>query len=128
MNASSHHAKNVSFAIVGTGGAGAVTSGKILLEAAGKAGWYGLMNLSVGPQIRGGEAAALVRLSTEPAATMSKDFDILVAIDWKNAERFISAMPVAKGGLVICDPTAGSPPKAVLENHYASAFLSMGSR
>ncbi|MFV0514808.1 MAG: 2-oxoacid:acceptor oxidoreductase subunit alpha [Jhaorihella sp.] len=115
MNASSHHAKNVSFAIVGTGGAGAVTSGKILLEAAGKAGWYGLMNLSVGPQIRGGEAAALVRLSTEPATTMSKDFDILVAIDWKNADRFISAMPVAKGGLVICDPTAGSPPKAVLE-------------
>lgn len=115
MNASSHRAKNVSFAIVGTGGAGAVTAGKLLLEAAGRAGWYGLMNLSVGPQIRGGEAAALVRLSTGPAACMSKDFDILVAIDWKNADRFIGAMPVAKGGLVICDPAAGSPPKAVLE-------------
>ena len=115
MDGTSHQAKNVSFAIVGSGGAGAVTAGKLLLESAGKAGWYGLMNLSVGPQIRGGEAAALVRLSTGPAACMSKDFDILVALDWKNADRFISAMPVAKGGLVVCDPEAGDPPRAVLE-------------
>ncbi len=106
---------NVSFAVVGTGGKGAITAGSILLEVAGKGGWHGLLNRSVGPQIRGGEAAALVRLSTEPAFTMSKDFNILVALDWKNAERFISAMPVAKGGLVIADPASGAPPRAVLE-------------
>ncbi len=115
MNALSHQAKTVSFAIVGTGGAGAITAGSILLESAGKSGWYGLLTRSVGPQIRGGEAAALVRLSTEPAACMSKEFDILVAIDWKNANRFIGNMPVAAGGLVICDPAAGDPPKAVLD-------------
>lgn len=115
MDGTSHTAKNVSFAIVGSGGAGAVTAGKLLLESAGKAGWYGLMNLSVGPQIRGGEAAALVRLSTGPAACMSRDFNILVALDWKNADRFINAMPVAGGGLVICDPEAGDPPRAVLD-------------
>ncbi|KUJ86189.1 2-oxoglutarate synthase [Ruegeria marisrubri] len=115
MNAHSDHANNISFAIVGSGGAGAMTAGAILLEAAGKSGWYGLLNRSVGPQIRGGEAAALVRLSTKPASCMSKQFDILVAIDWKNADRFINAMPVASGGLVICDPAAGDPPKAVLE-------------
>lgn len=107
--------KNVSFAIVGTGGAGAITAGSILIEAAGKSGWYGLLNRSVGPQIRGGEAAALVRLSTGPAACMSRAFDILVAIDWKNADRFIGAMPVARGGLVICDPEAGEPPAAIRE-------------
>lgn len=115
MNAASHQAKTVSFAIVGAGGAGAITAGSILLESAGKSGWYGLLTRSVGPQIRGGEAAALVRLSTEPAACMSKDFDILVAIDWKNANRFIGAMPVAIGGLVICDPAQGSPPQAVID-------------
>lgn len=107
--------RNISFAIVGTGGAGAITAGSLLLEAAGKAGWYGLLTRSVGPQIRGGEAAALVRLSTASAACMSKEFDILVAIDWKNADRFIGAMPVARGGLVICDPEAGPPPRAVRE-------------
>ncbi|MCP5088692.1 MAG: 2-oxoacid:acceptor oxidoreductase subunit alpha [Rhodobacteraceae bacterium] len=115
MDASPKRAKNVSFAIVGSGGTGAITAGSILLAAAGKSGWYGLLNRSVGPQIRGGEAAALVRLSTKPAACMSKEFDILVAIDWKNADRFIGAMPIAAGGLVICDPAAGDPPQALIE-------------
>lgn len=92
-----------------------MTSGAMLIEAAGKAGWYGLLTRSVGPQIRGGEAAALVRLSASHAACMVKEFDILVAIDWKNADRFIGAMPVAPGGLVICDPAAGAPPRAVTE-------------
>lgn len=115
MNPSERLLDNVSFAVVGSGGAGAITAGSILLEAAGKSGWYGLLTRSVGPQIRGGEAAALVRLATKSATCMSKDFDILVAIDWKNADRFIGAMPVADGGLVIADPEAGSPPRAVLE-------------
>lgn len=115
MAATSGPRKNVSFAIVGTGGKGAVTAGSILQEAAGKAGWHGLLTRSVGPQIRGGEAAALVRLSTSPAFCMSKDFNILVALDWKNANRFISAMPVAAGGLVIADPAAGDPPQAILD-------------
>ncbi|MDF1717756.1 MAG: 2-oxoacid:acceptor oxidoreductase subunit alpha [Antarcticimicrobium sp.] len=106
-------AKNVSFAVVGSGGAGAITAGSILIEAAGKSGWHGLMTRSVGPQIRGGEAAALVRLSTKPAFCMSRDFDILVAIDWKNADRFIGSMPVASAGLVIADPAAGDPPAAL---------------
>jgi len=106
---------NVSFAVVGTGGKGAITAGSILLEVAGKGGWHGLLNRSVGPQIRGGEAAALVRLATRPAFSMSKHFNILVALDWKNADRFISAMPVASGGLVITDPASGAPPQAVLD-------------
>jgi 2-oxoglutarate/2-oxoacid ferredoxin oxidoreductase subunit alpha len=107
--------ESVSFAIVGTGGAGAITAGSILQEAAGKVGWYGVLVRSVGPQIRGGEAAALVRLSTTPAECMTKDFDILVAIDWKNADRFIGDMPVAPGGLVIADPNAGPVPAAITD-------------
>ncbi len=129
MNASSSPptvARSVSFAIVGTGGAGAVTAGSLLLEAAGKAGWYGVMNRSVGPQIRGGEAAALVRLSPRPVSCMSKRFDILVAIDWKNADRFIHAMPVAGGGLVICDPAAGEPPRELREADCAIVEVPLG--
>ncbi len=110
MSQSQQARDSVSFAIVGTGGAGAMTAGSLLLEAAGKSGWYGVLNRSVGPQIRGGEAAALVRLATHPAECMSKDFDILIAIDWKNADRFIGNMPVATGGLVVADPKAGAVP------------------
>ncbi len=102
--------ESVSFAIVGTGGAGAITAGSLLLEAAGKSGFHGVLNRSVGPQIRGGEAAALVRIACHPVECMSRDFDVLIAIDWKNADRFIANMPVATGGLVFADPKAGPVP------------------
>ena len=49
----------VSLVIAGSGGAGVMTVGEMLLKAAARAGWYGLMTRSNGPQIRGGEAAAL---------------------------------------------------------------------
>ena len=58
----------IAVAIVGSGGAGAITAGGLLLEAAGRAGWQGLMTRSVGPQIRGGEALAMVRLATAPVS------------------------------------------------------------
>ena len=51
-----------SVAIAGSGGAGVMTAGTLLLEAAARAGLYGLMVRTSGPQIRGGEAAALLRL------------------------------------------------------------------
>jgi len=117
---------NVSFAIVGSGGAGAITAGSILQEAAGKAGWYGLLLRSVGPQIRGGESAALVRLSTGPAECMTKEFNILVAIDWKNADRFAADMPVAAGGLVIADPSAGDVPAVITETGVMVETCAMG--
>lgn len=102
--------RSISFAIVGSGGAGAITAGSMLLEAAGKAGWYGVMNRSVGPQIRGGEAAALVRLSTVPVDCMAEFYDFVVAIDWRNADRFAAEMPLAGDGLAVGDPTAGAVP------------------
>jgi len=107
--------KSISIAIVGSGGAGAITAGSIILEAAGKAGWYGIMNRSVGPQIRGGEAAALVRLANQPVNCMSESYDLLVAIDWNNAERFAAEMPLADDGLIICDPERGPVPDIMTE-------------
>ena len=77
--------ESVSVAIVGSGGAGALTAGNFLLEAACLAGWQGLLSRTVGPQIRGGEAAALVRLSIHPVECLSDQFDILIGIDWLNA-------------------------------------------
>ena len=57
-------------------------------EAAAKAGCYGQFARSAGPQIRGGEAAAMVRLASEPVDGPGDIFGILVAIDWHNIERF----------------------------------------
>ncbi len=104
---------SVSIAIVGSGGAGALTAGNFLLEAASSAGWQGLLSRTVGPQIRGGEAAALVRLSSQPVECLPDQFDILIGIDWLNAHRFGSEIQVGPQSLVISDPRGGDPPPIV---------------
>lgn len=104
---------SIAFAIIGSGGAGAITAGEILLEAAGKAGWYGIMSRSVGPQIRGGEAAALLRLSSRPVECMAGKIDFQIAIDWRNAERFAAEMRLDEDGLIVCDPDSGDIPAVV---------------
>jgi 2-oxoglutarate ferredoxin oxidoreductase subunit alpha len=96
--------ESVSIVIIGSGGAGALTAGEVLLRAAGRAGWYGLLTRSVGPQIRGGEAAALIRLSTRPVACMDDRFDVLIAMDWVNVDRFVAETPLGPDSLVVGDP------------------------
>jgi len=105
--------ENISIAIVGSGGAGALTTGNFLLEAACAAGWYGLMTRTVGPQIRGGEAAALVRLATHPIECMPERYDLLIGIDWLNANRFGTEIDVGPHSLVISDPRGGELPAIV---------------
>lgn len=111
--------ESVSVAVMGSGGAGALTAGNLLLEAASSAGWQGLLSRTVGPQIRGGEAAALVRLSTHPVECLPDQFEILVGIDWLNAERFGTEIEIGPQSLVISDPRGGELPRA---------FASAGAR
>jgi 2-oxoglutarate ferredoxin oxidoreductase subunit alpha len=107
-------ATGISVAIIGSGGAGALTAGNLLLEVASLAGWHGLLTRTVGPQIRGGEAAALLRLATRPVACLSDQFELLIAIDWLNANRFDSEIQLGPDSLVIGDPQGGEPPPSVL--------------
>ncbi|MEI6558661.1 MAG: 2-oxoacid:acceptor oxidoreductase subunit alpha [Rhodospirillaceae bacterium] len=114
-------ADTVSVAITGSGGAGAITAGGLLLEAAGKAGWYGLMTRTVGPQIRGGEAAALVRLARRPVSGHGDRFDLLIALDWRNVERFVAEIPLGPDSVVLADEDAGDVPAKIA----ASGALSL---
>jgi 2-oxoglutarate/2-oxoacid ferredoxin oxidoreductase subunit alpha len=104
---------SISIAIVGSGGAGALTTGNSLLEAACATGWHGLFTRTLGPQIRGGEAAALVRLAVHPVECLPEKFDLLIGIDWLNAHRFGSEIKVGPGTLVVSDPQGGDPPPMV---------------
>jgi len=104
---------SVSIAIVGSGGAGAITAGNLLLEAAGAAGWQGLLTRTVGPQIRGGEAAVCVRLAPRPVECLSDRFDLLIGIDWLNAHRFGAEIEAGPQSLVIGDPRGGELPPNV---------------
>ena len=92
-----------------------MTAGSLLLETAGRAGWYGIMTRSSGPQIRGGEAAALIRLSRQPVDSHGDRFDILLGIDWLNAERFAAEIPLDQDSLVI-GPDKTEPPQVFLDS------------
>ena len=107
---------SISIAIVGSGGAGALTTGNSLLEAACTVGWHGLLTRTLGPQIRGGEAAALIRLAVHPVECLPDRFDLLIGIDWLNAHRFGSEIRVGPGTLVISDPQGGDPPPMVTQS------------
>jgi 2-oxoglutarate ferredoxin oxidoreductase subunit alpha len=106
-------ASSISVAFVGSGGAGILTTGGMLLEAACTAGWNGLLTRSVGPQIRGGEAAAMVRLAAHTVECHADRFDLLVAVDWHNAHRFDAEISLGPRSLVISDPQGGEVPKFV---------------
>jgi 2-oxoglutarate ferredoxin oxidoreductase subunit alpha len=89
-----------------------MTAGSMLLEAAAQSGWYGLMVRSSGPQIRGGEAAALVRLASRPVDCLDDRFDVVIAVDWQNLHRFADEIPLDERSLMIGDPDQGDPPEA----------------
>lgn len=105
--------QSTSIGFIGSGGAGALTAGNLLLEAACAAGWQGLLTRSVGPQIRGGEAAALLRLASRPIECMAEHLDVLIGIDWLNAERFGAEIQVGPTSLVIGDSRGGTLPAQV---------------
>ena len=103
---------SVSVAIDGSGGAGVMTAGTMLLDAAARAGLYGLMVRTSGPQIRGGEAAALLRLSHRPVQALDDHVDLLLAMDWQNVHRFADEIPLRADSLVLCDSGEGDAPEA----------------
>jgi len=114
--------QTVSIAITGAGGAGVMTAGQMLLDAAAKAGLYGLMTRSSGPQIRGGEAAAFIRLSSEPVECPDDHFDVLFCFDWMNVDRFAAELPLRNDSVIIGDEKAGDAPD-VLVNSGARMVL-----
>jgi 2-oxoglutarate/2-oxoacid ferredoxin oxidoreductase subunit alpha len=100
----------VSLALAGSGGAGVMTVGAMLLDAAAQAGWYGLFSRLSGAQVRGGEAAALLTLSARPVESAPDVYDLLLAIDWGNVERFAAEIPLSAASIIIGDPKAGETP------------------
>ncbi len=114
---------SVSVTLTGSGGSGVMTAGSLLLQAAGKAGWYGRMTRSSGPQIRGGEAAAMLRIASEPIDAHDDRCDLLLAIDWRNVGRFAAEIPLDAEALVVGDPDGGEMPAKLAAMGARSASL-----
>ncbi|NMG44265.1 2-oxoacid:acceptor oxidoreductase subunit alpha [Aromatoleum toluvorans] len=117
--------QTVSLVMAGSGGAGVVTAGSLLLEAAARAGWYAYMTRSSGPQIRGGEAAVMVRLGTAPLASHDDCFHLLVGVDWQNVGRFAAEIPLGPDSLIIGDPGEGEVPEVFARSGAQQISLAM---
>ena len=107
---------SISIAIIGSGGAGALTTVDSLFETAAAAGWQGLFTRTMGPQIRGGEAAGLLRLAVDPVESLPDQFDLMIGIDWLNAARFGAEIKAGNQTLVISDPRGGDLPPMVTQS------------
>jgi 2-oxoglutarate ferredoxin oxidoreductase subunit alpha len=101
----------VSIALAGSGGSGVMTAGTLLLTAAANAGYYGLMVRTSGPQIRGGEAAALLRIAPHMIDGLDDCFDALVALDWGNVQRFADEIPLGERSIVVGEEAEGETPE-----------------
>jgi len=113
--------ETISLALTGSGGTGMLTAGDLLLRAAARNGLYGLLTRSVGPQIRGGESAALLRIAHYPLETHDDTFHVLFAADWKNFDRFVGEIHLDEDVLVIMDEAARDVP-AVVEETSGEVF------
>ncbi|MBC7950711.1 MAG: 2-oxoacid:acceptor oxidoreductase subunit alpha [Rhodospirillaceae bacterium] len=116
---------SVSIALCGSGGAGVMTAANMLLDAAADAGYYALFGRSSGPQIRGGEAAALVRLSNAPVTSVDDTTEILLAVDWQNVHRFAAELPLDPKSIIITDPAQGEVPEVLSKSGARIVTLPM---
>ncbi len=114
-----------SVALLGKGGAGVITAGDMLLAAAARCGLYGLMIRVVGPQIRGGESAALVRLGSAPIGCLDDRFDVLLGINWKQAEGLLADIAVDADSIVVTDPAEDDVPQSIAASGAALQQLEM---
>ena len=97
--------QHLSIAITGAGGAGVISCGELLLPAWAREGGRGLLRKAYGPQIRGGESAALLKLTDDECYTAASRYDLVVALDWDNFSRFEDEIQLGPNSWVICDET-----------------------
>jgi len=102
--------RTLTLAISGSGGAGAISTGELLLQLVAGNGGYGMLKKTFSPQIRGGEAAAILRLGRAPVATIPAQIDLLIALDWENFSRFADEVPISADTLVLHTGTDDPPP------------------
>lgn len=103
-----------------------MTAGELLLRAAATAGYYGSMNRLFGPQVRGGESAALLQISNRPIACQPDTFDLFVALDWQKVDQFAAEIPLTESSIILADPQSGPVPQSVAKSKAEVVSFKMG--
>lgn len=90
-------------AIVGSGGDGVALLGDLVLRMAASCGIYGMLVQSYGPQIRGGESAVVVRLSSTETHYEGDETDLLLCFRLADLRRFQGSIRLHPGSIVILE-------------------------
>lgn len=104
-------APQLSIAITGAGGAGVISCGELVLQAWARQGGRGLLRKAFGPQIRGGESAALLKLTSDERYTAAARYNLVLALDWGNFSRFEDEIRLGPDCWVICEEGVELPPE-----------------
>ena len=91
----------ITLAIVGSGGDGAVAAGDILSMACARDGLHVIKTEAYGPQIRGGESSCTVRISSNEIYAQADTINALVVFNWADFARFASELTLAPDAIVL---------------------------
>ena len=86
--------KSLNLSLVGSGGDGVMSTANMILRTASRKGLYGIMAQSYGPQIRGGESAAHVTISSAPVNSVGRTKDLVVCFRFADVGRFSQELKV----------------------------------
>ena len=101
--------RDVTIAVVGSGGDGVMTLGDLLAQAAAKEGLHVMKTEAYGPQIRGGESSCAVRVAADAISAPGDAVDVLVVFRWADFARFRGEIAVAPDALVLYEATDERP-------------------
>jgi 2-oxoglutarate ferredoxin oxidoreductase subunit alpha len=112
----------LTFAFVGSGGDGAVAAGDIIAGACASEGLHVLKTEAYGPQIRGGESSAVVRVSTAPIHAQADCVDVLVVFSWADFAKFDNEMVIAPDAVIFHQADDAPPAEFAGRSFYPIAF------
>jgi 2-oxoglutarate ferredoxin oxidoreductase subunit alpha len=95
--------KDLTFAMVGSGGDGVVTLGDLVAQAAAREGLHAVKTEAYGPQIRGGEASCTVRVAGRPILAQGSTVDVLVVFRWSDFSRFKGEIAVGEDAFILAE-------------------------
>jgi len=95
--------RELTLAIVGSGGDGVISAGEIIVKAAASEGLYSFLLKSFGPQIRGGESSCKIRLSDEELLSIGEETRILLCYSWSDYSRFIEEIKLRDDAVILSD-------------------------
>lgn len=96
-------ASSVHITLIGSGGDGIMSTANMLLRTAARMGLHGVMVQSYGPQIRGGESAAHLTISTSANPITARRKDIIACFRFSDTGRFLSEFALHKDTWLIHD-------------------------